>query len=251
MHSEGVCATLTYAPDHLPALGSLVRAHQQSFIRALRKLVAARRGPRFSFDCTGEYSPPPLMRPHYHCALFGYCPLDTKPWAKSGAGNDEFISAELTKAWGDKGLVTFQPWSVGAARYCAAHQAWKVTGDKGRAVRMVYGPNGEALGERAPEFHGCSSRPGIGRRFFEAYGVQALQLGFTVVDGKKVPVPGYYLRRGDIDHPELTEAARVARHAEAVGAKAKLEAEGLDARLDAIEYCAQARIDRQARKSGF
>lgn len=250
VHADSVCCTLTYAPEHLPPLGSLVRLHSATFIRALRKLVAARGGGRLSFDCTGEYSPPPLMRPHYHVALFGYFPVDGKPCGRSDSGNDEFSSAELSKAWG-KGRVTYQPWSYGAAQYCAGHQAWKLTGDKGRAVRMVYGADGQVLGERAPEFHACSTRPGIGRRFFERYGVQALQLGFTVVNGKKVPVPGYYLRRGDIDHPELTEAAREARRVEAVETKAKLAAEGLDSRLDAIEVCAEERIKRQARKSGF
>lgn len=245
-----ICATLTYAPEQLPPLGSLDREHGSAFIKALRQVVSRRGGPRLSFDMTGEYSPAPRMRPHYHVALFSYVPLDRKEWAKSGSGNDEFTSAELTKAWG-KGLVTYQPWSIGAAKYCASHQAWKLTGDKGRAQRMVYGPDGEALGERAPEFHACSTRPGIGRRFFERYGEQALQLGFTVVKNKKVPLPGYYLRRGDVDHPELTEAARLARHAEAVKAKAKREAQGVEARLDAIEFCAQERINRQARKSGF
>lgn len=254
MHEYSICCTLTYSPACLPPLGSLVRKHAQDFIRALRKAVAARGGPLLSFDITGEYSPAPVMRPHYHCALFGYVPIDAKPWAKSGSGNDEFVSDELSKAWG-KGLVTFQPWSIGAAKYCAGHQAWKTTGDKGRALRVVRDASGQVIGERLPEFHGCSTRPGIGRRFFEAYGEQALRLGFTVVGSgkgsKKVPVPGYYLRRGDVDLPEVTEAAREARKAQAVKVRAKLAAEGLDNRLDSIEYCAQARIDREARKSGF
>lgn len=249
-----VCTTLTYAPEHLPELGSLVLPHVQAFIRALRKRVARRGGPRLSFDCTGEYSPAPAMRGHYHVALFSYAAPDAKPWAKSGSGNDEFVSEELSLSWG-KGLVTFQPWSLGAAKYCAGHQAWKLTGDKGRAVRMVYDQAGTVLGERAPEFHTCSTRPGIGRRFFEAYGEQALRLGYTVIGtGKgstKVPIPGYYLRRGDVDYPELTEAARELRAQQADQATATLQAQGLDARLDAIEHCAQARIDRQARKSGF
>jgi hypothetical protein len=247
MHPFSICLTLTYAPEHLPPLGSLVREHQQDFIRSVRKRYSARGGGRISFDCTGEYSPPPLMRPHYHVALYGYVPFDPKSWAKSRCGNDEFTSPELDAAWG-KGLVTWQEWSVGAAKYCAGHQAWKLTGDKGRAQRMVYGPNGEPLGERAPEFHACSTRPGIGRRFFGRYGEQALVNGFTVVDGKKVPVPNYYLRRADLDLPELAERARAERTAKAQESKAKLEG---DYRLNAIEECAQVRIDRQARKSGF
>lgn len=250
MHPESVCVTVTYAPEHLPPLGSLCRQDASAFVRALRKLVAKRGGPRLSMDCYGEYSPAPAMRPHYHLALFNYYPPDAKPWAKSRAGNPEFSSEELSKAWRGKGLVTFQPWSYGAAQYCAGHQAWKVTGDKGRAQRMVFGPGGELLGERAPEFHQPSTRPGIGRRFFEAYGVQALQLGFTVVAGRQVPVPKYYLRRADVTVPELAELARAERTATAQEAQAKLLAEG-EHRLDAIEHCAQARIERASRKGGL
>lgn len=248
MHRQSICATLTYAPEFLPPLGSLVRADVQAFVRALRKLVAKRGGSRFSFDCYGEYSPAPLMRPHYHLALFGYHPVDAKPWAKSRAGNQEFVSEELSAAWRRKGHVTFQPWSHGAAQYCAGHQAWKLTGEKGRAQRLVYADDGlTVVGERAPEFHQPSTRPGIGRRFFEAYGKQALELGFTVVDGRRVPVPKYYLRRGDVSMPELAERARVERRAKALEAQARLLADGGEHRLDAIEECAEDRIRRAAR----
>lgn len=247
MHADSVCATLTYAPEFLPELGSLRRVHGSRFIKALRQAVARRGGEPFSFDCYGEYSPPPLMRPHYHVALFGYVPLEFSEAGKSGAGNQEFEAPELSKAWG-KGRVTFQHWSAGAASYCAGHQAWKLTGEKGRAQRLVFGPDGVATGEREPEFHQPSTRPGIGRRFFEAYGDQALRLGFTVVDGRQVPVPAYYLRRADADCPELAESAREVRRAKAQEAVSKLAG---DYRLDAIEGCAEARIDRGSRKVGF
>lgn len=246
-HPLNICATLTYSPDFLPALGSLCRTHIQGFLKALRYSVAVRGGPRLSFDCLGEYSPPPLMRPHYHVALFGYFPPDYVLGGKSRSGNQEYESAELTKAWGF-GRVTWQLWSLGAAQYCAGHQAWKLTGSKGRHLRTVFDEAGQAVGVRDPEFHGCSSRPGIGRRFFEAHGDQALQLGFTVVAGQRVPLPGYYLRRADVTSPELALAAREVRRAAAVAA---VDALAGDFRLDAIEACAQARIDRGGRKGGL
>lgn len=250
MHPHSVCVTLTYADEFLPPLGSLDKAHSRAFVRSLRQVVARRGDPKFSVDCYGEYSPAPLMRPHYHLALFNYDPPDAQAWSKSGAGNQEFISEELSRAWSHRGRVTFQPWSYGAAQYCAGHQSWKLTGDKGRNERLVFDQAGEYLGERAPEFHQPSTRPGIGRRFFEAYGDQALRLGFTVVDGRQVPVPSYYLRRADVSSPELAESARAARTAKAVELQAKLREEG-EHRLDAIEDCAVARIERGARKGGL
>lgn len=245
MHEDSICATLTYEPKKRPPLGSVSRPDVSSFVRALRQVVRRRGGSPFSFDATGEYSP--TMVPHVHIALFGYLPPDLKKWGKSQAGNQEYISEELSNAWG-KGRVTFQLWTTGSAQYCASHQAHKLVGDKGRAQRMVYAPNGEAIGERAPEFHACSTRPGIGRRFFERYGEDALRRGYSVIDGRKVPVPSYYLRRGDVDCPELAEAAREARRALAQERAAALEG---DYRLDAIETCAEARIQRGAQKDVF
>lgn len=249
MHPASICATLTYAPEFLPPLGSLRYSDVQAFMKALRNLVAARAGPRFSFDVMCEYSPPPRMRPHYHIALFGYYPPDYREAGRSRAGNQEFDSAELSKAWG-RGRVTFQPFSQGAAQYCAGHQAWKLTGEKGHHLRTVFDESGQVVGVRERERHECSNRPGIGRRFFEAYGDQALKLGFTVSGGSEVPVPKYYLRRADLSSPELAEAARAIRRAKALEVSEKLAAEG-DHRLDAIEGCAQARIERGSRKDGL
>ena len=247
MFPASICTTATYDPAELPPDGSLRKSDISKFIKALRQVVARRGGERFSFDCYGEYSPAPLMRPHYHLGLFGYYPPDSETWAKSGAGNQEYVSAELSKAWG-RGLITFQPWDYGAAQYCAGHQAWKLTGELGRHARLTLAGDGATVVERAPEFHLCSSRPGIGRLFFEAHGEQALRLGFTLVNGKRTAVPGYYLRRGEVDMPELAESARAARRAAAELESSKLEGEY---RLDAIEVVAQARIDRASRKGRF
>lgn len=249
MHPASICATLTYAPEFLPELGSLRYKDVQAFLKALRNLVAARGGSRFSFDVMCEYSPAPRMRPHYHMALFGYYPLDYREAGKSRAGNQEYDSAELSRAWG-RGRVTFQPFSQGAAQYCAGHQAWKLTGEKSQYLRTVFDESGQVVGVRERERHECSNRPGIGRRFFEAHGEQALRLGFTVVEGRKVPVPGYYLDRADLSLPELAEAARAVRRSQAVAASEALADEG-DHRLDAIEGCAQARIDRSSRADGL
>lgn len=246
VHDLSICATLTYSPECLPQYGTLVRAHVSKFMKALRKVVAARDGGLFSFDCTGEYSPPPFMRPHYHIALFGYVPQDYRIAGMSGAGNQEYVAEELTRVWG-KGRVTFQHWSVGAAKYCADHQAWKLTGDKGRNVLVVRDASGVVVFERAREFHACSTRPGIGRRYYERYGAQDLRQGFSVIDKRQVPVPKYYLRRADIDNPELAAYAREQRRVAAMEALGKLEG---DYRLDAIEACAEARIERNSRKDG-
>lgn len=239
LRPNSIALTATYSPEHLPPYGSLRADDFSAFIKRLRARVAARGGPRLSFDMIGEYSPE-LMRPHFHAALFDYVPPDGKPWAKSGAGNDEFISAELTAAWG-KGLLTFQPWSAGGARYISAHQAWKLSGHASEARRQVLDPvTGEVVAMREPESHRCSSRPGIGRGFMERYGEQALQNGWTVARRGPVPLPRYYLRVGAILEPELAEQALEARRLKA------LEQERHSAeRLDVMDEVAAVRLSHR------
>jgi len=250
MRRQSICTTLTYAPEHLPLHGSLCKPHAQKFIRALRQLVARRFKalglpvPLFSFDLYAEYSPE-RKRPHYHAALFGYEPPDWKRYAKSGAGNQEFTSDELTRAWG-KGLVTFQNWSHGAASYCAGHQAWKVTGSKSRQDLQVLA-DGVVVGERAPEFRLVSTRPAIGLSYFQKHGEQALALNECAIKGKLVPVPKYYLRKGKVAFPELAEAAIAERRDVALAKSDELT----DARREVIEVCNQALIRRSSRKNGL
>lgn len=251
-HAESICATLTYAPEHLPAHGSLVKSHITEFIKALRGRVATRGGSRFSFDACGEYSPE-LMRPHYHLGLFGYSPVTWDFYANSQSGNREYQAAELTEAWG-RGLVTFQPWSAGAAGYCAGHQAWKLTGDLAVETLAVLDASGQVIARREPEFHLMSRRPGIGRRFFERYGEQMVKLGHTVADAKEAPVPAYYLRVAE--HPGVVAGVsrpllwpgpvaelRESRRAQAAAAAAELTPD----RREVIEQCAEARLERTGR----
>jgi len=231
-----VAVTLTYDPEHVPLYGSLCKKHVSAFVKRLRARVAKRRGEPFSFDCIGEYSPE-LLRPHYHLACFGYVPVDAKPWAKSRAGNDECVSAELTAAWG-KGLVTFQYWSTGAARYIANHQAWKLTGHASEQRLRLTLPDGSTF-DRAPEFHLCSTRPGIGRPYMEKHGRQALLNGFTFAKGKgAVALPKYFVEIGKKLYPAEAEA-EIARRV----AKAKDSARGITPeRMLVLDECAELRI---------
>lgn len=235
---ESIAVTCTYADDALPEHRSLRKGHWSAFVKRLRARVAARKGRRFSFDAIGEYSPE-LMRPHYHGALFDYFPPDGKRWAKSRAGNDEYVSAELSEAWGH-GHVTYQHWSAGGARYIAAHQAWKLSGHASEARLLVLDAEGIVVAQREPEFHLCSTRPGIGRGFFERYGEQALRLGFTVARDGAVPLPRYYLRLGKDLYPEAAALALEERREFARGA-ARLS----DERLAVVEECKAVLLARK------
>jgi hypothetical protein len=240
---ESTSLCLTYAPAFLPPLGSLCAAHWTTFLNSLRRRVHRRGGPGFSFDVVGEMSPPPALRPHYHAALFGYWPPDAKRCGESRAGNPEFQSDEIDELWG-KGRATFQQWTHGAASYISGHNSAKLMSRK--LDLWVRDSEGRVLGKREPEFHRCSTRPGIGRRGFEQHGEQMLRLGFTVAGDKPVALPSYYMRRAKVSFPELAAELAIIRAAKAIELR---DRDGPP--LASIEFCAEEKIRRGSRKHGL
>lgn len=239
-HAQSICVCFTYAPENLPALCSLVKRDLELVFKRLRERCRADGRPAPRCHGVGEYSPV-LRRPHYHAALFGYRPADAEYWAKSQSGNREFVSAELSEVWG-LGRVTFQDWSCGAAAYCAEHQASKLTGEAA------------PQDGREPEFEIRPRRPGLGRLFLERHVSQLAALGWTVVNGREVPLPDYYFRVFDVLEPgrgeELRQAAAIERTAgELRRVRAGEALECSPARVAAREACAVADIERRRSKA--
>ena len=244
-HTESICATLTYAPENLPALGSLSRQDFQRFKWRLRRFLGYRGLGAVVIDGVGEYSPT-VLRPHYHVCIYGWWPQDAKLWKRSRAGNPEFISEDLTKLW-SHGHVTFQRFSDGAASYCAGHQAWKLTGDKALERLAVRGAAGELLGQREPEFHAPPGQHGLGSDFFDRYGRQMLTHGFTVVGTRKVPVPKYYLRLAEKipEYADLLSDLKAQRELQGVIAAPN----STEFRLAVREECQRERVRRSERRA--
>lgn len=211
LHDESAVATLTYAPEHVPALGSLCKRDVQLFMKRLR-FELAKRGVCVRHHCLGEYSPVPVLRPHYHVILFGWWPDDARPWARSRAGRQEYVSELVSGLWG-RGHVTLQRWSPGAAAYIAGHQGSKLRGRYGRKVLEVWSPDGgELLGFRAPEFQVASNRPGIGAGWFARYSGDVVAGDCVVLrGGVKVAVPRYYDRLRKRCDPQGLEDAKLDR----------------------------------------
>lgn len=250
-HPESICATLTYAPEKRPALGSVSRVHLEQFFKRARERCARVDGVGVRCHGMAEYSPV-AQRPHYHTALFGWLPADLSFWSHSETGARQFESETLTRLWGH-GHVVFQEWSDGAAAYCAKHQAAKLTGELGEQSQVVLGADGEVLGFREPEFEVRPRRPGLGLAFFLKHREQLLALGFTVVGGRQVPLPEYYLRVAERFDPGRVSELRVVYAAGEWRAElARLDAgepgERSPVRLAAREACAVAEIERMRSK---
>ena len=242
---QSMCATLTYAPEHLPALGSLSKRDAQLVVKRVRIHVWRMLKLRIRAHVVGEYSPK-LMRPHYHVIFFGWWPADAEYRGKSRSGRPEFRSAVLSELWG-KGDVSFQAFSAAAAGYVAKHQASKLR-RKGAAELAQVQPDG-SWRFLAPEFELRPLRPGLGARFFEKYREQLLAHDFSVIDGRRVPLPKYF--------DTLAERADPARLADLKAERAlraaapEVVANSTYERLAVREECAAAAVRFFSRDGGL
>lgn len=234
-HPDSMCATFTYAPEHLPPGGSLSKRDAQLLIKRIRIHLARAGLPKVRVHVVGEYSPK-LMRPHLHAIVYGWWPSDAEYRGKSRAGNAEFRSAVLSELWG-KGDVSFQQFSAAAAGYVAKHQASKMR-RKGAFELAALDDAGEWF-FRAPEFELRPLRPGLGAAFFDKHKDQLLAHDFSVVDRQRVPLPKYFDTLAErVDPARLSElkAERALRAADP-----KVVANSTYERLATREECAVAK----------
>ena len=133
---KNIFITLTYAPENLPAGGTLVKSDFQKFIRSLRK----RTKKQIRYYMAGEYGNIctahngwiknkvkdhdqckvcNIGRPHYHVILFNYRPQDETKWAIR-KGNQCFRSNTIEKAW-QHGTSEYGLLTPASARYVAGY----------------------------------------------------------------------------------------------------------------------------------
>lgn len=203
-YEESSFVTLTYAPEFLPSSGSLVKRDVQLFMKRLRKFF---RGERISFFACGEYGDT-TRRAHYHAILFGAAFPD-QVFRKSGTdGAKLYSSPTLDRLWklGECliGAVSFQS-AAYVARYCVK----KVTGAKAEQYyRRVDVDTGE-LHYVEPEFVLMSTRPAIGRRWYERFGPEVEAHDSVVARGREAKPPRYYDKLAEARDPE-SHAVRMA-----------------------------------------
>lgn len=206
MHDESSFLTLTYA--ELPkgcrkcapgVAGSLCVCEVQRFLKRLRERV---RPTRIRFFLCGEYGEK-LGRPHYHAIVFGWFPPDAVLVKRSGE-LAYYESAMLRETWGlgnaSVGLVSFD-----SAAYVANYATKKVSGPD--ATRHYQG--------RRPEFLLMSRRPGIGRRWLDAFQGDVYPSDEVIVRGVSCRPPRYYDSVVEARAPEVLARVRADREAAA------------------------------------
>jgi hypothetical protein len=193
-HEHNYFVTLTYDDDHLPADRSVSLRELQLFKKRLR----SGQGPFRDLSC-GEYGDQNL-RPHYHSLIFGLQDglPDLYPWSKSKSGDMLYRSATLEKYW-TVGFAYIGHVTLESAGYVARYSIKKSQGKRqpDRYLRTAIDPTTGEVREWyvAPEFLTMSKKPGLGAGWFEKYKADAFPSDFLVVDGKRVPVPRFYLNR--------------------------------------------------------
>lgn len=187
MHDENCFITLTFDQENVNERGTLVKDDFRRFIKKLRKAIYPSRV-RY-FHC-GEYGGNG-ERPHHHACLFGFCFGDRKIWSIRN-GVRLYRSDQLERIWA-KGYCTVGDVNYESAAYCARYVTKKVTGEKAdEHYRRVDVDTGEIY-QVLPEYCSCSTRPGIGKAWFEKYGETDLySKDFVTFEGRKYPAPRYY-----------------------------------------------------------
>lgn len=185
LHEDNCFVTLTYAPEHEPEGGTLVKRDLVLFMKRLRKEM----GNGIRFYACGEYGER-LGRPHYHLILFGCDFPDKKFYSSAKRGEKLYTSDCLRKLWpfGHNviGDVTFD-----SCAYVARYIMKKVTGDNAGSHYQVLDENGVVY-DQLPEFTNMSRRPGIGLPWFEKFGDHSYKFDKVVINGKEVRPPRYY-----------------------------------------------------------
>lgn len=218
MFSNNCFITLTYSPEFLPTDGSLKLDHFQKFMKRLRKnylgiesmiIDGVEEFPIRFFHC-GEYGEK-FGRPHYHALLFNFDFDDRVLHQTLPSGFKIYTSEKLAKLW-PFGYSSIGDVSFESAAYVARYIMKKVTGDNADEHYSRIDCDTGELFKIAPEYTTMSRRPGIGKAWFDTYGLKdCYNKGFITVRGKKMFPPKYYDAQFEVVDPVGFEKLKFSR----------------------------------------
>lgn len=200
----GSCfVTFTFADEFLPRDLSVSIPFIQRFNKRLRKVI----GP-FRFMCSAEYGDRD-RRPHYHAVIFGHDFRSDRYLWKRSAGGLLYRSPTLESVW-TYGHCLFSDFTRETGGYTARYTTKKVGGNESEAQYTRTDDETGEVWQVRPEFLLSSRNPGLGASWFEKYKADVFPCDYLVIDGRKVPVPRYYLNRLADEEREAVQAARKA-----------------------------------------
>lgn len=218
--------TLTYNPDNLPAYGSLVKPDYQKFMKRLRKKFPDE---KISYYMCGEYGHK-LGRPHYHACLFGFCFTDLQLWKLSGK-EKLYRSPTLEKLW-TKGYSSVGAFTWNTAAYVARYVLKKRWGESAHQHYMTCDEYTGELNSIEPEYTAMSTKPAIGKKWFEKYGGDVFPHDHVIHKGRRDTPPRYYEILYERDDPAGHEKIKKNRRKKAIAAREDNTPQRLDERAE-------------------
>lgn len=182
MHSENSFITLTYSEENLTE--RLDYVHFQKFMKKLRKTYPNK---EISFFCTGEYGDK-KKRPHWHALIFGWRPSDCTYKYSNDRGDKVYESEILKKLW-PQGISEIGTITLESANYCARYAAKKLS--HGKDQKHDYQPISKK-----------SQKNAIGKKWLEKFHEDVFNHGYIIHEDKKLPIPRYYYKWLQKNHPD-------------------------------------------------
>lgn len=214
LHEQNCFITLTYDNEHLPADLSLDYRHFQNFLKRFREQIAPK---RIRYYMCGEYGEE-RSRPHYHAIIFGYMFDDIRLHSRSGSGDELYTSAFLQSLW-PYGFSSIGQVTEKSANYVARYVMKKVTGSQADRYYELVDPITGAITKRSPEFNRMSLKPGIGAAWFDKFHSDVFPHDRVIMKGKPSKPPRYYDKLLGRSNPEMLEAVKESRVADAMDRK--------------------------------
>ncbi len=191
LHKENCFLTLTYNDENLPEDNGLHHDHFQKFMKRLRKHF---KGVQISYYMCGEYGTDG-GRPHFHALIFGVSfDHDKKIFSKGPSGHHNYNSATLEKLW-PYGFSTIGPVTYDTCNYTARYIMEKHIGKGQEHHYDWFNPKTGKTYSRIAEYNKMSTRPAIGMRFLDKFLGDVAYGDFTIIQGKKKPIPKAYIRK--------------------------------------------------------
>ena len=173
MHSKNSFITLTYSDENITE--RLDYTHFQKFMKRLRKAYP---NEEISFFVTGEYGEK-NKRAHWHALIFNWEPTDGNYKYSNERGDKVYSSETLDKLWG-LGITEYGSVTLESANYCARYAAKKLI--HGQDQDHDYNPISKK-----------SQKNAIGKKWLEQF-YKDILAGYILHDGKKLPIPRYYIK---------------------------------------------------------
>lgn len=190
LHPDNSMITLTYDDQHIPTNYSVDKREWQLFMKRLRKSLEPK---KIRFFACGEYGDLTL-RPHYHSIIFGHAFPDKKLHAIR-RGKRYYKSDALNELWPSGQLNEITDVTYASAAYVARYVMKKINGDTADDHYTRVSPIDGQVYRVQPEFCLGSRRPGLASKWFEKFEADCFPDDFCVVEGKRHPVPRYYLQK--------------------------------------------------------